>query len=245
MRMVYALDDVTTEVNATDKCVAQLQAINQKIRFLALNTAIEATQAGPHGSAFNVIARELRELSKETDSTVKNVGNRITSIAGNLRHSHAVLRDIATVDMSSHIFAKDRLDTLLKGMIAQNAAFTAILSETADASAELSTTIAPLVMGLQFQDRTAQQLAHVIQALGVLGEAGDTLRQETFGAMPGTFAQDVVDEAWLARLVEKQTLGDVRKRFLAALLNDQTPDDPVPALATATDPVAGGEIDLF
>ena len=243
MRMVYSLDDVTVEVEAASQCVAQLQTINQQIRFLAINTAIEAARADRNGSTFNVIAREIRALAAETDDTVKTVSGRIAAIRDSVSRSHATLREIATVDMSSHIIAKERLDALLAGMVAQNADFTTILSAAAGASADLSTTIAPLIMGLQFQDRTAQLVAHVIEALGTLGEAGEALRQATHDAMPGTFAPGAVDQAWLARLVEKQTLGDVRKRFLEHLINDPLPDEA--AIPAETHDTGGGDIDLF
>jgi methyl-accepting chemotaxis protein len=246
MRMVYSLDDVTVEVDGAGKCVTELQAINRQTRFLALNAAIEASRAGKNGAAFEVIAREIRELSNQTEKTVGAVSGRIDAISGSVHRSHDVLREIATVDMSEHIMAKDRLDALLTGIMAQNADFTAILSETADASAALSATIAPLVMGLQFQDRTAQYLAHVIEALGTLGEAGEALRQATHAAIPGVFTEGEVDRGWLDRLVEKQTLGAVRKRFLAHLINE------TPSVAVAETPshdpdvaASGGDIDLF
>ena len=246
MRMVYSLDDVAADVGGAGKCVSELQTINRQTRFLALNAAIEAQRAGKNGAAFEVIAREIRELSNQTDRTVGTVSDRIASIASSLDRSQGVLREIATVDMSEHILAKDQLDALLTGIKAQNDEFTAIMTETAGASAVLSATIAPLVMGLQFQDRTAQYLAHVIEALGTLGEAGDALRQATRDALPESFADGEVDHVWLQRLVDKQTLGSVRKRFLAHLV-DGSPSTGI-AEPAPNDPdvvSGGGEIDMF
>jgi methyl-accepting chemotaxis protein len=246
MRMVYSLDDVTVEVKGAGQCVAELQAINRQTRFLALNAAIEATRAGKEGAAFAVIAREIKDLSNQTDATVSSVSNRIVSISSSVSRGHEVLRDIASADMSEHITDKERLDSLLSGIVAQNADLSAILAETADASAALSATIAPLVMGLQFQDRTSQHLAHVVEALGTLGEAGEALRQVTHDAVPGTFIPGEVDRGLLDRLVDKQTLGAVRKRFLAHLINEPPPDEIVVSPATDSAAAAdGGDIDLF
>jgi conjugal transfer pilus assembly protein TraW len=53
-------------------------------------------------------------------------------------------------------------------------------------------------MGLQFQDRTSQYLAHVIEALGTLGEAGDALRAagrptiKRWGGVPGPLERVVL-----------------------------------------------------
>jgi methyl-accepting chemotaxis protein len=246
MRMVYSLDDVTLEVKGAGQCVAELQAINRQTRFLALNAAIEATRAGKEGAAFAVIAREIKDLSNQTDATVNSVSNRIVSISNSVNRGHEVLREIASIDMSEHITDKERLDALLSGIIAQNADLSTILAETADASAALSATIAPLVMGLQFQDRTSQHLAHVVEALGTLGEAGEALRQVTHDTVPGTFAPGEVDRALLERLVDRQTLGAVRKRFLAHLIDESPPDEiAVSSAAGAEGAAEGGDIDLF
>jgi methyl-accepting chemotaxis protein len=246
MRMVYSLDDVTLEVKSAGQCVAELQTINRQTRFLALNAAIEATRAGKEGAAFAVIAREIKDLSNQTDITVGSVSNRIVSIAESVNRGHEVLREIASIDMSEHITDKERLDSLLSGIIAQNADLSAILAETARASAALSATIAPLVMGLQFQDRTSQHLAHVVEALGTLGEAGEALRQATHEAVPGTFTPGEVDRTLLERLVDKQTLGAVRKRFLAHLINEPPTDEIAAGPAADSEAAAdGGDIDLF
>jgi methyl-accepting chemotaxis protein len=245
MRMVYSLDDVTLEVKSAGRCVAELQTINRQTRFLALNAAIEATRAGKEGAAFAVIAREIKDLSNQTDTTVSNVSSRIASISDSLNRGHGVLREIASIDMSEHITDKERLDALLSGIIKQNADLSTILVETADASAALSATIAPLIMGLQFQDRTSQHLAHVIEALGTLGEAGEALRQATHEAVPETFVPGEVDRALLQRLVERQTLGAVRKRFLAHLVDESPPESGASSAASSDAAAEGGDIDLF
>lgn len=237
MRMVYALEQVSKEVGGAEKCVSQLEKINKQTRFLALNAAIEATRAGTNGGAFSVIAREIKELSTQTGITTKDVSDRITSVDSSVRRSHAVLQEIATIDLSEHIIAKERLDALLGGMIAQNSAFTAILTETAGASADLTATIAPLIMGLQFQDRTTQQLTLVIEALQTLEQASGSLQQATRDVMPGLYAEGKIDQELLDRMVEKQTLGDVRKRFLAQLLSNAEPVEE--------DTSSSGDIDLF
>jgi methyl-accepting chemotaxis protein len=237
MRMVYALEEVTQEVGDAEKCVSQLHTINRQTRFLALNAAIEAARAGANGGAFSVIAHEISELAKQTDVAARTVGERIMSVNKSVRRSREVLQTIATTDLAEHIIAKEKLDALLAGMMTQNAEFNAILAETAGASAELSATIGPLTMGLQFQDRTTQHLMHVIEALGTLGQAAELLQQATHDAMPGMFKPGEIDQMWLDRIVEKQTLGTVRKRFLAQLVTD--------APAVEEDTSSAGDIDLF
>jgi methyl-accepting chemotaxis protein len=242
MRMVYALEDVAKDVDGAEKCVTQIHTINKQTRFLALNAAIEARRAGANGAAFEVIAHEIKELAKDTDRTAKDVSERIGSVAAGVRRGHAVLQEIATIDMSEHIIAKDQLDALLTGIVAQNETFRTILADAMTASTDLSATIGPLIVSLQFQDRVTQHLTHVIDALAVLQQASSELQEETRGAIPGRF-EGTIDAEWVRRIVDQQTLGAVRQRFLAQLLSDN-PGDPgeLPAMEAEA---ANDDIELF
>ena len=85
-----------------------------------------------------------------------------------------------------------------------------------------------------------------IEALGTLGEAGEALRQATHDTLPESFAQGEVDQIWLQRLVDKQTLGSVRKRFLAHLIDDSPSAERPNSARHDPDAVpGGGDIDLF
>jgi len=217
-RMVQALEDVGRHVAGAEQCVAQIDTINTQTRYLALNAAIEANRSGDAGAAFRVIAREIKDLSRATETTSRQVRDNIASVMRGVRVGHDVLQEIATLDMAEQIRAKDRLDLLIDGVIAQNRSFGAVLEETADSSAEMARTIGQLVSGIQFQDRTKQLLGHVIDALAVLQEGSRSLQQATSESFPGTFQPGTVDAALLQRIVEKQTLGAVKQRFLARLL---------------------------
>lgn len=221
MRMVYALEDVALQVAGAEQCVAQIEAINTQTRYVALNAAIEANRSGNEGSAFRVIAREIKELSQKTEVTSKQVRERISSVTRGVKHGHGVLQEIATLDMSEHILAKQRLDAMITGVIQQNRAFNAVLSDTAESSAEMARTIGQLITGVQFQDRTKQHLGHVIDALDVLREGAMQLQQATSEAIPGAFNPGSIDKDLLQRLVDKQTLGAVKERILARLLSDE------------------------
>jgi methyl-accepting chemotaxis protein len=240
MRLVYALEEVSRDVGAAGTSVVQLQRINQQIRILALNAAIEAVRSGSDGGAFAVIAREIRTLASETDSTATVINERVGAVAASLARSQDVLRELATADMSEHIIAKERLDALLQGMVAQSKAFNEILADTAGASAELTATITPLVIGLQFQDRTSQQLAHVIDGMKTLTEVAQSLRDATHAVVPEAPGGVGIDQALLERMTARQTLGSVQKRFLAQLVEAAGAAGPAHERCTAD-----GDIDLF
>ena len=224
MRMVYALDDVVKDVESAEHCVAQIKTINTQARYLALNAAIEASRFGAEGAAFGVIANEIKDLSLATDRTSREVQNRIASITSGVRSGHELLQEIATLDLSVHILAKEKLNRLVDGIIRQNASFTQVLSATAASSAQMASTVGQLVTGIQFQDRTKQHLEHVVTVMSVLEEATRTAQAATLERHPGRFDAAAVDQEWLQRIVDGQTLGAVKQRILTRLLTGSDED---------------------
>lgn len=236
-RMAEALDLATAEVAGAEQCVARIDAINKQARFVALNAAIEAHRAEGAGGTFRVIAHELKELSQETDSTSSQVRERITAVARGVRGAHAQLLAIAGADRSAQAATRDRLNAVLAGMLTQNEALSTVLSEALEASGSMAGTVARLVTGAQFQDRTTQHLTHVTQALEALGEATEALQRETRDGVPTFPPQAQVDAALLQRMLDRQTLSSVRQRFLARPLDDRGAALPADDRA--------GEVELF
>ncbi len=247
MRMVYALDNVRRDVDAAELCVAEIEKINKQTRYLALNAAIEAARSGEAGAAFQVIAGEIKELSRTTEDISKQVRTRIASVTQGVHNGHAVLREIATLDMSEHIMAKDRLDDLIAALIAQNEAFGSILGATAESSVEMSQTIAQLITGMQFQDRTKQHLAQVTDALSVLSDANQSMQQATAAQFPDIFRAGAIDRDCLEKLLDRQVLGAVKKRLLTRLLGqeDAQEEDAVCRAKDGENTGQSGDIELF
>ena len=243
MRMVYALDATTQDVESAEQCAVQIEAINRQTRYLALNAAIEASRSGTAGGAFGVIAHEMKDLSLATEETSRQVRDRISAVAHGVRTGQAVLQEIATLDMSEHIHAKARLDSLTAGIIAQNQSFKAVLTAAAASSAEMATTIGQLVVGMQFQDRAKQHVAHVVEMLGVLGEATISAEEASWAAYPGAFQVGTINATWLDRILEKSTLASVKQRLLIQLTIGEKEAQPAHENNQPED--ASGDIELF
>ena len=237
-RMTTALEDVTREVAAIETCVTRIEAINRQTRFVALNAAIEAQRAESAGGTFMVIARELKELSNEMNATSHMVQERISLASRGVTAAQGVLTTIAQADGAALGATRQRLGAVIDGMVAQNRALTAILTEARDAASGIDAIVAKLITGTQFQDRTSQHLNHVIEALGALGEATGTLLAQTLAEQPGLTPEVDAHGGLPQRLLQRQSLSSVRQRFLAKLLQ-QTVDE------TSHEPAAGGDIELF
>ncbi len=248
MRMVYALSDVASDVQSAEGCASQIEKINRQTSYLALNAAIEASRSGASGAAFGVIAYEMKALSLATAATSKQVRERMSAVANGVRNGQRVLQEIATLDMSEHIVAKEQIDGLIAGVIAQNQAFNVVLAEAADSSADMARTISNLITGMQFQDRTKQHIGHVVDTLGVLADGAAAAQNATLEAFPGVFERGGIDESQIQRIIENQTLGAVKQRLLTRLLSDvgaQDGDQPQAAEADDHDSAAAGEVELF
>jgi methyl-accepting chemotaxis protein len=223
MSTVYSLDDVEKNLVVVEQCVGDIDKVTRQTNFLALNAAIEAERAGTAGAAFRVIAGEVRDLSKSTKALADNIRSQIGSVVTGVRRGHAMLKDVATVDMSKNISAKDRLNELINAMHQRDGKVGAIIEETARAAGDISSNIVSIVTGMQFQDRTKQRLEHVVDALHVLGDGLVELRRET-GAERSDAAVDTASQVeWLKTLLARCTLGEVRERFVASLLEGQAP----------------------
>lgn len=244
MGTVYSLDDVENNLVVVEHCVGDIDKVTRQTNFLALNAAIEAERAGPAGAAFRVIAGEVRELSKSTKELAENIRTQIGSVVSGVRRGHAMMKDVATVDMSGNIAAKDRLNELINAMHQRDGRVAAIIDETARAASDISGNVVSIVTGMQFQDRTKQRLEHVMDALHVLGDGLVELQRETGALRPDAAADTTSQVAWLKGLLARCTLGEVRERFVASLLEGHAPAPPEAETAPGHEE-AGGDAELF
>ncbi|WP_242864409.1 methyl-accepting chemotaxis protein [Clostridium botulinum] len=79
----YILENVektNNEAKNTDEILEFVKNIANKTNLLGLNAAIEAARAGESGKGFNVVATEIRKLSKSSAESIKKIENIIKNI---------------------------------------------------------------------------------------------------------------------------------------------------------------------
>lgn len=64
---------ISEEIKKTDEIVELINRITEQTHLLGLNAAIEAARVGEAGRGFNVVAGEIRKLSRETQQSVKSI----------------------------------------------------------------------------------------------------------------------------------------------------------------------------
>jgi len=234
MDMVYALDDVIRDLDAVESSIDGIERINGQTNLLALNATIEAHRAGEHGRAFSIVAGEVKALSNTTRALSTDIREQVGKVAEGVRWGHANLREVATMDLSSHILLKHRLDDLLDALMKQNESFSEVVREAGQTSRGISDSIAALTVGIQFQDRFAQRLQNVNAALQTVAEANAQLEERTRSAAPAIRPRENNGELIDAAL-DKMHMDDVRRRSVASVTGAASP-------SAASD---GDDIELF
>ncbi|WP_296512231.1 methyl-accepting chemotaxis protein [Rhodopseudomonas sp.] len=243
MSMVYALDALGINVKRVDDCMVRLEQINRTTNMLALNARIEAERAGAAGNAFRVVANEVRELSKSTDSLAATMNAELKLVREGLASGQETLRRVATIDMSDNILAKDRLDLLISAL-ATRSALLKITVDSAITEAEIiSGVVDGMVTGIQFQDRTKQRLEHVVDTLHVLDEAVQEVKSSTLMVAPELSELEPADMEWVKKLLDRYTMSEVRERFIAQVIDGHATQ--MPEQAAESGPTQGGSVELF
>jgi methyl-accepting chemotaxis protein len=244
MSMVYALDALGSSVQNVGKCNAGIDVINSTLNMLALNARIEGERAGTAGAAFRVVANEVYELSKSTQTLAATMKTELKAMTDGIMNSHERLKRVATVDLSDNILVKERLDALLKALVDRNGHLQTVVAEAVTESELISADVAGMVTGIQFQDRTKQRLEHVVDTLHVINQALEEIKSSTAMEMPELAGEPSGDMDWVKHLLSRFTMSEMRERFVAQILDGQQVEwtgDPAEQGAAAP----SGSMELF
>ncbi len=244
MSMVYALDELKANVERVEKCMAQLDSVNSTTNMLALNARIEAERAGTAGTAFRVVANEVRELSKVTQALAGTMKKELKGVTDGIAHGHETLQRVATIDLADNILAKERLEVLMVALVSRNDNMETIVADAVKEAGLISADVDGMVTGIQFQDRTRQRLEHVVDTLHLLDRALEEIKSSTTADLPG-LAEVAPDIEWVKKLLERFTMSEMRARFVAHLLDGELPDDFSDDTSGNSAPSSSGSTELF
>ncbi|MEH3118355.1 MAG: methyl-accepting chemotaxis protein [Methylorubrum populi] len=216
--LLGSLDAVLADVAGVEASVIQIDRINRQTNLLALNAKIEAARAGEAGRAFAVVADEVRELAKSVNALSTTIKEQIASIAGGLRSSHTVLREVAAVDMSDESRETDaRVRVVMQTLVEQNARFADVLRQTAHTTQSIAMEVSAAVVGMQFQDLAKQRLENVGRALGALATALGDLEERTADREPD---ETSLDTTWVEQMIAGCTLHEIRARLTGRIIGE-------------------------
>jgi len=217
MSMVYALEDAKSDLAVTKTFIGRVQKITKQTNLLALNATIEAARAGEAGKGFEVVAEEVRGLSKEIASLSEEMGAKIGNVVDSVDGGYKTLNEVATVDMSDNILVKEKIDMIMKTIVEQNSNMTAIMNENAESAKKRSNNIASMTMEMQFSDKAAQYINNIIGVLDVL--KANTLHHKEVGekSTGANVSNADIEKNVVEDILKGLTLSMLKKEFIMFL----------------------------
>jgi methyl-accepting chemotaxis protein len=159
---IQQMDKASQLISAS---MLQLERIAVGNKVLALNARIEAARAGRYGVGFAVVAMEVisqTERSQKVNAQVSGLITNLRELAGSTLQD---LRQMNDKDRKRVEQCKREVNESLRDLQGAHGEMKTMLTEITGEGALLANDIGAAVRGLQFQDRTSQQIAHVVEDL--------------------------------------------------------------------------------
>jgi methyl-accepting chemotaxis protein len=157
----YKMQDMISIMDEVFERLDGVQKIASRTNLLALNAAIEAARAGDVGRGFAVVADEVRALSKQTSILNEGVQERANAAKEGLISVNKVVGEIAQMDMSTALHAKDHINDMLVKIDQVNTEVANVLDNTASIADDISNSVSEAVMALQYEDVVSQLSSHI------------------------------------------------------------------------------------
>ncbi|MGD0731330.1 MAG: methyl-accepting chemotaxis protein [Terracidiphilus sp.] len=167
-RAVERIRQMDNASQSISDAIQQLERIAAGNKILALNARIEAARAGSYGAGFGVVAMEVISQTEKS----QKVNARVSQLIVNLRTlAGSTLDDLRRMNENDHKRAQQcrlEVDESLRDLQSAHGEMKSILNGMTEEGALLANDIGAAVRGLQFQDRTSQRIAHVVEDLDTL-----------------------------------------------------------------------------
>lgn len=143
--------------------------ITQQTNMLALNATIEASRAGDVGRGFTVVAREVKELARQTAQLASNVAQKVKLIQTSSQNTTA-----ATLEVINRINRVAEIAQMIKeGILQQNQATTessVTLMEVSNGTQEIAVSIEEVTTVAENSAVQASQVEYEAQLLASFAE---------------------------------------------------------------------------
>lgn len=164
---IEQMDKVSEGIGAA---LVHLDQIAKGNKMLAMNARIEAAHAGTLGAGFAVVAAEVVSQTEKSQKVTAQVSDLISQLQA---LAQSALHDLQQmVDREQQHVEQSRLEVhdSLEELQAAHREMAEVLTGMTNDGASLANDVGAAVRSLQFQDRTSQRIAHVVQDLDTLRE---------------------------------------------------------------------------
>jgi methyl-accepting chemotaxis protein len=168
-RLVNEAAALVDRVKTIRKLVEEIDFIAGQTNLLAINASIESARAGEHGRGFAIIATEVRKLSDRSAGTASDIAALADPIMEGLQALHDGMSGATERDASHASRAANATSTIRKitGEMAT------IIESVQASSVQIASGVNKVVVALQFQDMTRQEIEHVAEGIQQLLERAE------------------------------------------------------------------------
>jgi methyl-accepting chemotaxis protein len=167
-RAIERIEQMDQASQQISHALGQLDDIARGNRMLAFNARIEAAHAGNEGMGFAVVAVELAAQTTKSRAVTAHVGELALNLRALAESTVEDLRRMTDQDSARVEQCRREVDDSLKDLQAAHSEMSDMLNGMTAEGALLATDIGAAVRGMQFQDRTSQRIAHVVEDLDTL-----------------------------------------------------------------------------
>jgi len=164
-RAIERIRQIDEASQSISQALEQLEQIASGNKILALNARIEAARAGEHGVGFAVVAMEVISQTERTQKVNAQVNELILNLRSLAGSTLEDLQRMNDKDRKRVEQCKTEVDESLRDLQGAHDEMKTMLTGITEESASLGQEIGAAVRGLQFQDRTGQRIAHVVEDL--------------------------------------------------------------------------------
>ena len=165
IEQIQQMDKASQLISAA---LVRLEQIAVGNKVLALNARIEAARAGKYGAGFGVVANEVISQAERSQKVNVQVSGLITNLRALAGSTLEDLRQMNDKDRKRVEQCKREVNESLRDLQGAHGEMKTMLTEITGEGTLLANDIGAAVRGLQFQDRTSQQIAHVVEDLETL-----------------------------------------------------------------------------
>jgi methyl-accepting chemotaxis protein len=162
--MVSNATELLLQIKDVDNISQNVSEIADQTNLLSLNAAIEAARAGEHGRGFSVVAEEVRKLSDQTKTAVKEVKTISNQMNNKAQHTDENVSGVKSA-FDKYISETEIVSEMMRSNVRK-------VEETAEASENIAQAAQQQAVAMETQARITNNLAQAT-------DFGEMLKRDT------------------------------------------------------------------